>query len=140
MAAGAIAEKYLAEAYGVEIVAFVESVGRVSLPWDRDSGDDVLSPEYVKLLDSVNRVDIDKEITRCPHPETSKKIEEAIRAAKANNDSMGGVITCVVRNVPPGLGEPVFDKLEAVLAHAMLSGFDGLMWTLIPRHPIYESF
>jgi len=47
--------------------------------------------------------------------------EQAIRAAKAKNDSLGGTITCVIRNCPLGLGEPVFDKLEAVMAHAMLS-------------------
>ncbi|ORY29563.1 chorismate synthase [Naematelia encephala] len=121
VAAGAIAEKYLKEAYGVEIVAFVASVGRVLLPFAKEGDDEVLGKEYLDLLTGVTRSQVDKEITRCPHRETSAKMEETIRAAKANNDSLGGTITCVIRNCPVGLGEPTFDKLEAVLAHAMLS-------------------
>ena len=120
VAAGAIAEKYLKEAYGVEIVAFVASAGKVCLPF-AETEDEVLSKDYVQLLSSVSREEIDKEITRCPHKETSSKIEAAIREAKSRNDSMGGTVVCVIRNCPVGLGEPAFDKLEAVLAHAMLS-------------------
>ncbi|WRT65472.1 chorismate synthase [Kwoniella shivajii] len=120
VAAGAIAEKYLKEAFGVEIVAFVASVGKVTLPF-QDEEDEVLGKEYMDLVKSVSREEVDKEITRCPHKETSKKMEEAIRAAKAKDDSLGGSVTCVIRNAPAGLGEPAFDKLEAVLAHAMLS-------------------
>jgi len=120
VAAGAIAEKYLKEAHGVEIVAFVGSVGPVALPFTQEE-DEVLGKEYLDLVASVTREQVDKEITRCPHPETSKKMEEVIRAAKARDDSLGGTVTCVIRNCPLGLGEPAFDKLEAVLAHAMLS-------------------
>ncbi|KAJ9102236.1 hypothetical protein QFC19_004780 [Naganishia cerealis] len=129
VAAGAIAEKFLSEAYGVEIVAFVGQVGKVKIPFrkadpsqvDMQDDDEVLSEEYVNLINTVTREQVDKTITRCPHPDTSARMEAAIRAAKANNDSMGGTITCVIRNCPVGLGEPCFDKLEAVLAHAMLS-------------------
>jgi chorismate synthase len=120
VAAGAIAEKYLKEAYGVEIVAFVGSVGPVALPFTQEE-DEVLGKEYLDLVKNVTREEVDKEITRCPHPETSKKMEQTIRDAKARNDSLGGTVTCVIRNCPLGLGEPCFDKLEAVLAHAMLS-------------------
>ncbi|WWC60008.1 chorismate synthase [Kwoniella dejecticola CBS 10117] len=120
VAAGAIAEKYLKEAYGVEIVAFVASVGKVALPFAEEE-DEVLGKEYMDLVRTVKREEVDKEITRCPHKETSKKMEETIRAAKAKDDSLGGSLTCVIRNAPAGLGEPAFDKLEAVLAHAMLS-------------------
>jgi chorismate synthase len=125
VAAGAIAEKYLRIAYGVEIVAFVGSVGKVHMPFKRDgeegADDEVLGKEYMDLVKSVTREEVDKEITRCPHRETSARMEQAIRAAKANNDSLGGTVTCVIRNAPVGLGEPCFDKLEAKLAHAMLS-------------------
>ncbi|WWD16749.1 chorismate synthase [Kwoniella shandongensis] len=120
VAAGAIAEKYLKEAFGVEIVAFVASVGKVALPFAEED-DEVLGKEYVDLIKTVKREEVDKEITRCPHKATSTKMEEAIRAAKARDDSLGGSITCVIRNSPLGLGEPCFDKLEAVLGHAMLS-------------------
>ncbi|WOO78915.1 Chorismate synthase [Vanrija pseudolonga] len=120
VAAGAIAEKFLKEAYGVEIVAFVGSVGKVALPFEHEE-DQVLGKEYMNLVKTVTREQVDAEITRCPHKATSVKMEETIRAAKAANDSLGGTITCVIRNAPLGLGEPCFDKLEAVLAHAMLS-------------------
>lgn len=120
VAAGAIAEKYLKEALGVDIVAYVSSVGNVSLPFAQND-DEVIGKEYLELLSTVTREQVDKEITRCPHKETSEKMEAKIREAKARNDSLGGTITCVIRNPPLGLGEPCFDKLEAVLAHAMLS-------------------
>lgn len=81
VAAGAIAEKYLLEAHGVEIVAFVASVGKVALPWKQEgqSDDEVLNPEYMKLLAGVDRKQVDAEITRCPHRETSAKMEEVSR-------------------------------------------------------------
>ncbi|KAI0762394.1 chorismate synthase [Fomes fomentarius] len=133
VAAGAIAEKYLKLAYGVEIVAFVSSVGRVQLPSavsppsqvpaddDDDTVEDALSPEFVQLLKTVSREQVDAQTTRCPHAETSERMTQRIIRAKNANDSIGGTVTCVIRNVPSGIGEPVFDKLEAKLAHAMLS-------------------
>ncbi|KAI1790453.1 chorismate synthase [Ganoderma leucocontextum] len=125
VAAGAIAEKYLKLAYRVEIVAFVSSVGKVQLPSsisppsqvppdDDDTVEDALSPEFVQLLKTVTREQVDALPTRCPHTETSERMVKA-------NDSIGGTVTCVIRNAPAGIGEPVFDKLEAKLAHAMLS-------------------
>ncbi|KAI0757597.1 chorismate synthase [Daedaleopsis nitida] len=132
VAAGAIAEKYLKLAYGVEIVAFVSSVGKVQLPSsvappsqasadDDDSVEDALSPEFVELLKTVTREQVDAQQTRCPHAETSERMTQRIIRAKDAHDSIGGTVTCVIRNVPAGVGEPVFDKLEAKLAHAMLS-------------------
>ncbi|KAA1468450.1 chorismate synthase [Dentipellis sp. KUC8613] len=130
VAAGAIAEKYLKQAYGIEIVAFVSSVGKVHIPSsvaspnsdeDDDDAGDVISPEYAELLKTVTRKDVDANPTRCPHAETSERMIKRIIRAKEANDSIGGTVTCVVRNVPSGLGEPVFDKFEAKLAHAMLS-------------------
>ncbi|KAH9964514.1 chorismate synthase [Russula dissimulans] len=130
VAAGAIAEKYLKEAHGIEIVAFVSSVGKVRLPSsiarpakdaDEDEAEDALSPEFRTLLATVTREEVDKFQTRCPHPETSERMTKRIIRAKDAQDSIGGTVTCVIRNVPAGLGEPVFDKFEAKLAHAMLS-------------------
>ncbi|TFY53336.1 hypothetical protein EVG20_g10162 [Dentipellis fragilis] len=130
VAAGAIAEKYLRQAYGIEIVAFVSSVGKVRIPSsvasqngdeDNDDAEDILSLEYAKLLKTVTRQDVDANPTRCPHAETSERMIERIVRAKDANDSIGGTVTCVIRNVPSGLGEPVFDKFEAKLGHAMLS-------------------
>jgi chorismate synthase len=135
VAAGAIAEKYLKQAYGIEIVAFVSSVGKIHLPAsvappslgphdDDDSNDDIhdaLSPEFQQLLKTITREEVDKHLTRCPHPETAEKMTQRIIRAKDSFDSIGGTVTCVIRNVPSGLGEPVFDKFEATLGHAMLS-------------------
>jgi chorismate synthase len=124
VAAGAIAEKYLKQAYGIDIVGFVTSVGKIHLPSTIQSGDDdtdALSPEFQTLLKTVTREIVDKTSTRCPHPETSEKMTQRIIQAKDAQDSIGGTITCVIRNVPSGLGEPVFDKFEAKLGHAMLS-------------------
>jgi chorismate synthase len=64
---------------------------------------------------------VDGRAVRCPHPETAEAMADMIVAAKDQGNSLGGVITCACRNVPAGLGEPVFDKMEALLAHAMLS-------------------
>ncbi|KAJ7601023.1 chorismate synthase [Mycena floridula] len=129
VAAGAIAEKYLRLAYGIEVVAFVSSVGKVELPAadraaenpDDDETGEPLSQEFRDLLSTVTRDQVDMYPTRCPHPETSERMIQRIIRAKDANDSIGGTVTCVIRNVPSGLGEPVFDKIEAKLAHAMLS-------------------
>jgi chorismate synthase len=162
VAAGAIAEKYLKLAYGIEIVAFVSSVGKIHMPalvapsstTEKEESDDVedaLSPEFLEILRTVSRETVDAHLTRCPHPKTAEKMTQVnvlpnyhipfgtplsfqmtndtdlifdsqrIVRAKDANDSIGGTITCVIRNVPSGLGEPVFDKFEATLAHAMLS-------------------
>ena len=107
VAAGAIADKYLHGAYGIDIVAWVSSVADVDAP--------DLSGQ------PVQRAAVDANAVRCPDEAAAKKMKNAILAAREQNDSVGGVITCVCRNVPAGWGEPVFDKLEALLAHAMLS-------------------
>lgn len=135
MAAGAIAEKYLKDALGVEFVAFVSSVGKVHIPAsvaetstssasnndDDDESTELMSEEYLNLLNTVTREQIDASQVRCPDAKTTERMVKRIVRAKENNDSIGGTVTCVIRNMPTGLGEPVFDKLEAKLAHAMLS-------------------
>ncbi|KAJ7239008.1 chorismate synthase [Mycena haematopus] len=129
VAAGAIAEKYLKLAHGIEIVAFVSSVGKIHIPVtavssvdeDTDDAPEPLSEEFRKLLETVSRDEVDKHATRCPHPDTAERMKLRIIRAKDALDSIGGTVTCVIRNLPSGLGEPVFDKFEAKLAHAMLS-------------------
>jgi len=84
VAAGAIAEIYLKQVYGIEIVAFVTSVGKIHLPsnvapasLNGDEDDDVadaLSPEFRQLLSTITREQVDKHPTRCPHPETSERM------------------------------------------------------------------
>ncbi|KAJ7771933.1 chorismate synthase [Mycena maculata] len=130
VAAGAIAERYLKIAHGVEIVAFVSSVGKIHIPVsaasvgaddENDDAPEPLSEEFRTLLATVSREDVDKHPTRCPHLATAERMKKRIIRAKAAMDSIGGTVTCVIRNLPSGLGEPVFDKFEALLAHAMLS-------------------
>jgi chorismate synthase len=102
-----VAEKILFEKAGIEIVAWVSSVGSIDAT-DIDTN-------------QVSRSQVDQSPIRCPDPETTKKMIQAVKDAKEANDSIGGTVSCVCRNLPPGLGEPVFDKMEAKLAHAMLS-------------------
>ncbi len=107
VAAGAIAEKWLKEQFCTQITAWVSSVGTV------DARD--LSAE------PPTREQIDANIIRCPDEAAAKKMIELVAATRDRKDSVGGVLTCVVKNVPVGLGEPVFDRFEAKLAQAMLS-------------------
>jgi chorismate synthase len=106
--AGAVAEKWLKLQFGIEIVAWVSSIG----PQEMEAPVDVLH---------ISRENVDESLVRCPDEQAAQKMIEIIESAKAAKDSVGGVVTCVCRNVPAGWGEPCFDKLEAKLAHAMLS-------------------
>ena len=74
------------------------------------------------MIDTITRETVDSFIpVRCPSKEASTRMEKLIADFRDRKDSIGGTVTCVIRNVPSGLGEPCFDKLEALLAHAMLS-------------------
>lgn len=106
VAAGTLAEKILTQWYGIEIVAWVSDVG--------PHGSDV-------DMSAVTRKDVDANDVRCPDPAAAKEMEAHIRAVRKDKDSVGGSVRCVVRMLPAGLGEPVFGRLEAVLAQAMLS-------------------
>lgn len=106
VACGAIAERVLAEWYGIEIVAWVSDVGPVGSSVDRGV---------------VDREAVDRNDVRCPDAEAASAMEAHIRDVRREKDSVGGCVRCVVRKVPPGLGEPVFGRLEADLAAAMLS-------------------
>jgi chorismate synthase len=107
VAAGAIAEKVLRELYGVDIVAWVSGVGPLQARDLTEAG--------------LTREQVDQTIIRCPDEQVAPEMEARITAAREAGDSMGGVVTCVCRGVPAGWGEPAFDKMEAMLAHAMLS-------------------
>ncbi|MDR1497773.1 MAG: chorismate synthase [Puniceicoccales bacterium] len=106
VAAGAIAAKILYCGAGVEIRAFVESVCDIAMP---------------DTAEFPSRETIDATPVRCPHLPTANRMAARIGAARENGDSLGGVIRCRVRNVRAGLGQPVFDRLDAELARAMLS-------------------
>ncbi|KAF2635166.1 chorismate synthase [Massarina eburnea CBS 473.64] len=123
VAAGAIAEKYLAQAYGIEIVAFTTSVGNTFLfPPTAEHPTCATNPEFLKLVETITREKVDEFLpVRCPDEGVSRRMEELVAAYKDKEDSIGGTVTCVIRNCPTGLGEPCFDKMEATLAHAMLS-------------------
>ena len=106
VAAAAIARKLLKVAAGVEVLGWVQSVNDI---------------EAVADPAAVTRAEVEAGPTRCPDPAAAERMVDAIEAARRDGDSLGGVVECVCRGVPAGLGEPVFDKLEAALAGAMLS-------------------
>ena len=107
VAAGAIAEKFLKEQFGVEIVSWVSAAGSIDAP-------DLVG-------ERVTREMVDANIMRCPDADAAEKMIANVMAAKEEGDSMGGIVTCQITGCPAGWGEPVFDKLEAKLAHAMMS-------------------
>ena len=106
VAAGAIARKLLAIASQVEVLAYVRRVHTIEAAVD---------PSGVRLAD------VDSNIVRCPDPTTAATMVARIEEARRAGDSLGGVVECVCRHVPVGLGDPVFDKLEADLARGMMS-------------------
>lgn len=114
VAAGAVARVLLNESTDIEVLAWVSQI--------HDIKADVRT-------ENVNFDEIESEITRCPDRDASEAMISAITEARKNGDSLGGIVTCLVRGVPAGLGVPVFDRVEADLAKAMLSlpatkGFD----------------
>ncbi len=106
VAAGSIAKKYLQEKLGIKILSFVTQVGDIKSDID---------------INSVTEEQIESNIIRCPDSETAPKMIDLVEKMRDSGDSIGGVITGVIKNVPSGLGEPVFDKLSADLGKAMLS-------------------
>jgi chorismate synthase len=106
VAAGALAEDLLARWRGIDIVAWVASVHDVDAPYPARP---------------IARTDVDVTPVRCPDPAAAAAMTERIEAARKRGDTVGGIVRGELRNVPAGLGEPVFDKLTADLAHAMMS-------------------
>jgi chorismate synthase len=120
VAAGAIAKLFLRKV-NIEIAAYVSQVG------------DIRAPHYTGLDLSA----VEQNIVRCPHAETAEKMIALIDQVRLDRDTIGGLVTAVIKNAPVGLGEPVFDKLHAELGKAMLginavkgfeygSGFAGI--------------
>ena len=123
VAAGAIAKKILREHYGVEILAYVKQVQKLSAEVD---------------VEKVKAKEIESNIVRCPDSKAAEKMIQLIESVRRAGDTVGGIVEGIARGVPPGWGEPVFDRLEADLAKAMLSlpaskgfdigsGFDGIL-------------
>ena len=104
VAAGAVAKKFLGG--GVKITAWVESVHAIAMPMQRQT---------------PTAEEIEASPVRCPNPQASARMEEFIKKARAECDSVGGVIRCRIEGLSAGLGDPVFDRSEADLAKAMLS-------------------
>ncbi|ERT06389.1 chorismate synthase [Lyngbya aestuarii BL J] len=106
VAAGAIAKKILKQVVGIEIVGYVKRIKDL---------EGIVDPE------TVNLEQVESNIVRCPDHECAPKMIELIEQIRNQGDSIGGVVECVARNVPKGLGSPVFDKLEADLAKGVMS-------------------
>jgi chorismate synthase len=106
VAAGAVAKKILREQFGVVILAYVAQVQRIAGRVDREA---------------VTFQQIESNVVRCPDEGAARKMIRLIEKMRRAGDSVGGIVECVARGVPPGWGEPVFDRLEADLAKAMLS-------------------
>jgi len=125
VAAGAIAKKLLRERYAVETLAYVKQVQRIAADVDPDK---------------VRARDIEANIVRCPDAAAASKMIRLIEKVRRAGDTVGGIVEGVARGAPPGWGEPVFDRLEADLAKAMMSlpasrgfdlgsGFDSILLT-----------
>ena len=134
VAAGAIARKILKETCGIEVLAWVQNVHLISA---------YIDPSIVTYED------VEADPTRCPDPKAAADIAVAIKKARKDGNSLGGVVQCVARNVPAGLGDPVFDKLEAELAKGLMSlpaskgfeigsGFKGTEMTGREHNDLFE--
>lgn len=135
VAAASIAKKVLRKFFPeFQIVAYVKSVHRIEAAVDTSK---------------VQMAAVEESMVRCPDPEAAALMIDLIKTMRKEGNSVGGVIECVVRGVPPGLGEPVFDKLEADLAKAMLSlpatkgfeigsGFAGSQLTGAEHNDVFE--
>merc|ERR1719296_246443 len=134
VAAGAVARKILRMYNGVEVLAYVSKVQEI-VATDVDH-------------DTFTMEDVDSNIVRCPDGPSAERMLERIDVIRKSGNSIGGVVTCVARNVPAGLGSPVFDKLEADLAKACMSipaakGFesgDGFGGTLLTGKDHNDEF
>lgn len=135
VAAGAIAKKVLRQKFGVEVLAYVRQVQRIIARVDPDKA-------KAKAVES--------NIVRCPDTRTAAKMIRLIEKVRRAGDTVGGIVEGVARGVPPGWGEPVFDRLEADLAKAMLSlpaskgfdfgsGFDGILLTGIQHNDPFRA-
>jgi chorismate synthase len=135
VAAGAIAKKILRERFGIEVLAYVKQVRRIVATVDPDS---------------VSLEAVESNIVRCPDAPTAEKMIALIEEMRSSGDSVGGIVEGVARRVPVGWGDPVFDKLEADLAKAMMSlpaskafevgsGFSGIELTGREHNDLFRN-
>ena len=135
VAAGALAKKVLHERFGVQILAYVNQVQDLKADINRDS---------------VTLAQVESNMVRCPDPKAAERMISLIEEMRGKGDSVGGTIEGIARGVPPGWGEPVFDRLEADLAKAMLSlpatkgfeigsGFGGILLTGTEHNDPYRN-
>ncbi|MQG19301.1 MAG: chorismate synthase [SAR202 cluster bacterium] len=106
VASGAVAKQWLSYKFNTEIFAFVKQISNL---------------KAAISTDNITKKEIESNIVRCPDNLVANKMIQKIKDARKNGDSLGGIIECVTKNIPVGLGEPVFDKLDADLAKAILS-------------------
>ena len=133
VAGGAIARKLLSQVTGLEVLGWVSSIHGIDSDVD---------------FETVTREQVEADPTRCPEPATAKLMTTAIEEARKDGNSLGGVVTCLARNMTAGLGEPVFDKLDAELAKGLMSlpaakGFEigsGFAGTLMTGRDHNDSF
>ena len=136
VAAGSVAEQLLKTVFGVEIVAWVSQVGKIKA--------------FIGDAAGLSRATVDHEAVRCPDLKAAVAMTTAIEKVATEQDSLGGVVSCICRGVPAGWGEPVFDKLDALLAQAMLSipaakgfaigsGFSGAAMTGSEHNDLFVS-
>jgi len=107
VASGAVAAKILREKYNIDIVAWVSSIGAIEATGVN--------------TETISSAEVDKSIVRCPDSNCTAEMTTLVTELKDLGDSIGGTVSCVIRNIPPGLGEPTYEKLEAKLAQAMLA-------------------
>ena len=134
VAAGAVARRLLAEVAGIEVLGWVDRVHDIDASVDAGA---------------VTLAEVEADPTRCPDRTAAAAMTAAIEQARRDGDSLGGVVRCVARRVPAGLGEPVFDKLDADLARALMSlpaakgveigsGFAGTRMTGLAHNDPFE--
>jgi chorismate synthase len=104
--AGSIAKQFLATK-GISILAYVDQIGNIT--------------EDDEYNDNITFEDVEKSMVRCPYPDASNRMISYLKTLIVDGDTAGGIIRCFIRGCEPGLGDPIFDKLSAKLAHAMLS-------------------
>ncbi|PJG82239.1 chorismate synthase [Caviibacterium pharyngocola] len=109
VAAGAIAKKYLREHFGIEVRGYLSQIGNVKI-----------NPETVADISKIDWAQVNDNPFFCPDQSAVEKFDELIRELKKEGNSIGAKLTVVAENVPIGLGEPVFDRLDADLAHALM--------------------
>jgi chorismate synthase len=135
VAAGSIAKKILRERFGVEVLACVKQVQKITAEIDSEK---------------VTLSDVESNIVRCPDAAAAEKMIRLIEKMRRAGDTVGGIVQGIARGVPPGWGEPVFDRLEADLAKAMLSlpaskgfeigsGFAGILLTGTQHNDAFRS-